>query len=160
MKCDAEHLRLYRTLSPHPGNSAHFQAGRASSPAGGEYNFCGSFGAHSSHCKRKLLVAAQEFSSAGCQFIHFRLFFFSAGACAGMQPGNAEIRAGDRLTGAAARGDIAEVRHLLHLELLHPDSHNRFGKTALQVSEASHGSCILQRKQCHLETPEAWVKGL
>ncbi|ETE63121.1 Cyclin-dependent kinase 4 inhibitor D, partial [Ophiophagus hannah] len=50
-----------------------------------------------------------------------------------MQPGNAEIRAGDRLTGAAARGDIAEVRHILHLELVHPDSHNRFGKTALQV---------------------------
>lgn len=80
--------------------------------------------------------------------------------CAGMQLGNAEIRAGDRLTGAAARGDIAEVRHLLHLELVHPDSHNRFGKTALQVSEASHGSCFLERKQCLLETPEAWVKRL
>lgn len=62
-----------------------------------------------------------------------------------MQLGNAEIRAGDRLTGAAARGDIAEVRHLLHLELVHPDSHNRFGKTALQVSEASHGSCFLEK---------------
>lgn len=152
MKCDAEHLRLYRMLFPHPGNSGRFQAGRASSPAGGEYNFCRSFGVNTSRCKRKLLVAAQEFCSAGRQFIYFRLSFFSAGACVGMQPGNAEIRAGDRLTGAAARGDIAEVRHLLHLELVHPDSHNRFGKSALQVSEASHGSCILERKQCHLET--------
>uniref|UniRef100_A0A8C5SHJ8 Cyclin-dependent kinase 4 inhibitor D n=1 Tax=Laticauda laticaudata TaxID=8630 RepID=A0A8C5SHJ8_LATLA len=85
------------------------------------------------HCKRKLLLTAQESCSDDCQFIHFRLSFSPAGACAGMQPGNAEIRAGDRLTGAAARGDIAEVRHILHLELVHPDSHNRFGKTALQV---------------------------
>ncbi|XP_068779032.1 cyclin-dependent kinase 4 inhibitor D [Struthio camelus] len=44
-----------------------------------------------------------------------------------------EISAGDRLSGAAARGDVAEVRRLLHHELVHPDAHNRFGKTALQV---------------------------
>ncbi|CAM5125275.1 unnamed protein product [Natator depressus] len=44
-----------------------------------------------------------------------------------------EISAGDRLSGAAARGDLAELRRLLHQELVHPDSHNRFGKTALQV---------------------------
>ncbi|XP_062979091.1 cyclin-dependent kinase 4 inhibitor D [Elgaria multicarinata webbii] len=50
-----------------------------------------------------------------------------------MLPGSAEIRAGDQLTAAAARGDIAEVRRLLQEELVHPDSHNRFGKTALQV---------------------------
>ncbi|XP_053160036.1 cyclin-dependent kinase 4 inhibitor D isoform X2 [Hemicordylus capensis] len=50
-----------------------------------------------------------------------------------MQSGNAEIQAGDRLSGAAARGDLDEVRRLLHHELVHPDSHNRFGKTALQV---------------------------
>ncbi|XP_066472952.1 cyclin-dependent kinase 4 inhibitor D [Tiliqua scincoides] len=50
-----------------------------------------------------------------------------------MQPGNAEIPGGDQLSGAAARGDISEVRRLLHHELVHPDSHNRFGKTALQV---------------------------
>ncbi|XP_061486092.1 cyclin-dependent kinase 4 inhibitor D [Rhineura floridana] len=46
-----------------------------------------------------------------------------------MQPGSA----GDQLTGAAARGDISEVRRLLHQELVDPNSHNRFGKTALQV---------------------------
>uniref|UniRef100_A0A8D0BCL7 Cyclin-dependent kinase 4 inhibitor D n=1 Tax=Salvator merianae TaxID=96440 RepID=A0A8D0BCL7_SALMN len=46
-----------------------------------------------------------------------------------MQPGSAA----DQLTGAAARGDVAEVRRLLRQELLHPDSQNRFGKTALQV---------------------------
>ncbi|KAJ7316486.1 hypothetical protein JRQ81_002648 [Phrynocephalus forsythii] len=50
-----------------------------------------------------------------------------------MQLGNGEIRAGDWLTGAAARGDVGEVRRLLHQELVHPDSRNRFGKTALQV---------------------------
>ncbi|XP_020647292.1 cyclin-dependent kinase 4 inhibitor D [Pogona vitticeps] len=50
-----------------------------------------------------------------------------------MQPGQGETRAGDRLTGAAARGDVAEVRRLLHQELVQPDSRNRFGKTALQV---------------------------
>lgn len=44
-----------------------------------------------------------------------------------------EVRAGDRLSGAAARGDVQEVRRLLHRELVHPDSLNRFGKTALQV---------------------------
>ncbi|KAM6218475.1 cyclin-dependent kinase 4 inhibitor D [Rhynchocyon petersi] len=44
-----------------------------------------------------------------------------------------EVRAGDRLSGAAARGDVQEVRRLLHRELLHPDALNRFGKTALQV---------------------------
>ncbi|XP_047558637.1 cyclin-dependent kinase 4 inhibitor D [Lutra lutra] len=44
-----------------------------------------------------------------------------------------EVRAGDRLTGAAARGDVQEVRRLLHCELVHPDALNRFGKTALQV---------------------------
>nr|QOY46841.1 cyclin-dependent kinase inhibitor 2D [Ambystoma maculatum] len=44
-----------------------------------------------------------------------------------------EITAGDRLTSAAARGDTLEVRRLLHDELVHPDSINRFGKTALQV---------------------------
>lgn len=50
-----------------------------------------------------------------------------------MQPGQAEIHAGDRLSRAAARGDLPEVRRLLHHELVHPDAHNRFGKTALQV---------------------------
>lgn len=44
-----------------------------------------------------------------------------------------EVRAGDRLSGAAARGDVQEVRRLLHRELVHPDALNRFGKTALQV---------------------------
>lgn len=45
-----------------------------------------------------------------------------------------EVHAGDRLSGAAARGDVQEVRRLLHRELVHPDVLNRFGKTALQVS--------------------------
>ncbi|XP_006161597.2 cyclin-dependent kinase 4 inhibitor D [Tupaia chinensis] len=44
-----------------------------------------------------------------------------------------EVRAGDRLSGAAARGDVHEVRRLLYRELVHPDALNRFGKTALQV---------------------------
>ncbi|XP_030052911.1 cyclin-dependent kinase 4 inhibitor D [Microcaecilia unicolor] len=44
-----------------------------------------------------------------------------------------EISEGDRLTRAAARGDLFEVQRLLQEELVHPDSHNRFGKTALQV---------------------------
>ena len=44
-----------------------------------------------------------------------------------------EVRAGDRLSGAAARGDVEEVRRLLSRELVHPDVLNRFGKTALQV---------------------------
>ncbi|XP_008848255.1 cyclin-dependent kinase 4 inhibitor D isoform X2 [Nannospalax galili] len=44
-----------------------------------------------------------------------------------------EVRVGDRLSSAAARGDVHEVRRLLHRELVHPDSVNRFGKTALQV---------------------------
>ncbi|KAL8202343.1 UNVERIFIED_CONTAM: Cyclin-dependent kinase 4 inhibitor D [Gekko kuhli] len=48
-------------------------------------------------------------------------------------PGQAEIHAGDRLSGAAARGDLPEVRRLLQHEMVHPDAHNRFGKTALQV---------------------------
>ena len=47
-----------------------------------------------------------------------------------------EVHAGDRLSGAAARGDVQEVRRLLHRELVHPDVLNRFGKTALQVSLA------------------------
>lgn len=44
-----------------------------------------------------------------------------------------EVSVGDRLSGAAARGDVQEVRRLLHRELVHPDALNRFGKTALQV---------------------------
>ncbi|XP_021504856.2 cyclin-dependent kinase 4 inhibitor D [Meriones unguiculatus] len=44
-----------------------------------------------------------------------------------------EVCGGDRLSGAAARGDVQEVRRLLHRELVHPDALNRFGKTALQV---------------------------
>ncbi|XP_060037705.1 cyclin-dependent kinase 4 inhibitor D [Erinaceus europaeus] len=44
-----------------------------------------------------------------------------------------EAGAGDRLSGAAARGDVHELRRLLHHELLHPDALNRFGQTALQV---------------------------
>ncbi|XP_054858643.1 cyclin-dependent kinase 4 inhibitor D isoform X2 [Eublepharis macularius] len=48
-------------------------------------------------------------------------------------PAQAELQAGDRLSGAAARGDLPEVRRLLQHELVHPDSLNRFGKTALQV---------------------------
>uniref|UniRef100_A0A8C9PDZ6 Uncharacterized protein n=2 Tax=Marmotini TaxID=337730 RepID=A0A8C9PDZ6_SPEDA len=44
-----------------------------------------------------------------------------------------EVRVGDRLSGAAARGDVQEVRRLLYRELVHPDALNRFGKTALQV---------------------------
>nr|XP_028568611.1 cyclin-dependent kinase 4 inhibitor D isoform X2 [Podarcis muralis] len=51
------------------------------------------------------------------------------GVVAGMQPGSA----GDRLSGAAARGDTGEVRRLLFEELVQPDARNRFGKTALQV---------------------------
>lgn len=47
-----------------------------------------------------------------------------------------EVRVGDRLSGAAARGDVQEVRRLLHRELVHPDALNRFGKTALQVRPA------------------------
>lgn len=52
-----------------------------------------------------------------------------------------EVCAGDRLSGAAARGDVQEVRRLLHRELVHPDVMNRFGKTALQV----RGCAGLQR---------------
>ncbi|XP_048358666.1 cyclin-dependent kinase 4 inhibitor D [Sphaerodactylus townsendi] len=48
-------------------------------------------------------------------------------------PGRAEVRGGDRLSGAAARGDLAEVRRLLYHELVPPNSPNRFGQTALQV---------------------------
>ncbi|XP_053572030.1 cyclin-dependent kinase 4 inhibitor D [Bombina bombina] len=44
-----------------------------------------------------------------------------------------ETSAGDRLTRAAAQGDLAEVKRLLHQELIHPDCLNQFGKTALQV---------------------------
>ncbi|XP_004616622.1 cyclin-dependent kinase 4 inhibitor D [Sorex araneus] len=44
-----------------------------------------------------------------------------------------EVHAGDRLSGAAARGDVQEVRRLLSRELVHPDALNRFGHTALQV---------------------------
>lgn len=44
-----------------------------------------------------------------------------------------EVHAGDRLSGAAARGDVSEVRRLLHRELVHPDALNRFGHTALQA---------------------------
>lgn len=39
-----------------------------------------------------------------------------------------EVHAGDRLSGAAARGDVQEVRRLLHRELVHPDVLNRFGQ--------------------------------
>lgn len=53
-----------------------------------------------------------------------------------------EVRAGDRLSGAAARGDVQEVRRLLHRELVHPDSLNRFGKTALQVRPG----CLAERE--------------
>lgn len=51
-----------------------------------------------------------------------------------------EVRAGDRLSGAAARGDVQEVRRLLHRELVHPDALNRFGKTALQVRPGRLGA--------------------
>ncbi|CAH2273084.1 cyclin-dependent kinase 4 inhibitor D [Pelobates cultripes] len=44
-----------------------------------------------------------------------------------------ETSAGDRLTRAAAQGDLSEVRRLLHQERIHPDCLNSFGKTALQV---------------------------
>ncbi|NP_001086884.1 cyclin-dependent kinase inhibitor 2D S homeolog [Xenopus laevis] len=44
-----------------------------------------------------------------------------------------ETSAGDRLTRAAARGDLTEVKRLLHEERIHPDCLNCFGKTALQV---------------------------
>ncbi|KAM4746964.1 cyclin-dependent kinase 4 inhibitor D [Rhinophrynus dorsalis] len=44
-----------------------------------------------------------------------------------------ETSAGDRLTRAAAQGDLTEVKRLLHQERIHPDCLNRFGKTALQV---------------------------
>ncbi|XP_075433565.1 cyclin-dependent kinase 4 inhibitor D isoform X2 [Ascaphus truei] len=44
-----------------------------------------------------------------------------------------ETSAGDRLTRAAAQGDVSEVKRLLYQELIHPDCLNRFGKTALQV---------------------------
>lgn len=51
-----------------------------------------------------------------------------------------EVRAGDRLSGAAARGEVQEVRRLLHRELVHPDALNRFGKTALQVRPGRPGA--------------------
>ncbi|KAG8441342.1 hypothetical protein GDO86_006901 [Hymenochirus boettgeri] len=44
-----------------------------------------------------------------------------------------ETSAGDRLTSAAARGDLLEVKKLLQHDRIHPDCLNRFGKTALQV---------------------------
>ncbi|KAM4678263.1 cyclin-dependent kinase 4 inhibitor D [Discoglossus pictus] len=44
-----------------------------------------------------------------------------------------ETSAGDRLTRAAAQGDLQGVKRLLHQEMIHPDCLNRFGKTALQV---------------------------
>uniref|UniRef100_A0A8C5P9E1 Cyclin-dependent kinase 4 inhibitor D n=1 Tax=Leptobrachium leishanense TaxID=445787 RepID=A0A8C5P9E1_9ANUR len=44
-----------------------------------------------------------------------------------------ETGAGDRLSQAAAQGDLSEVKRLLHQERIHPDCLNRFGKTALQV---------------------------
>ncbi|KAM8793881.1 cyclin-dependent kinase 4 inhibitor D [Eudromia elegans] len=49
-----------------------------------------------------------------------------------MLPGG-DTSAGDRLSGAAARGDVAEVRRLLQRERVPPDTPNRFGRTALQV---------------------------
>ncbi|XP_069915248.1 cyclin-dependent kinase 4 inhibitor D [Oryctolagus cuniculus] len=55
-----------------------------------------------------------------------------------------EVRAGDRLSGAAARGDVQEVRRLLHRELVHPDALNRFGKTALQVMMFGSPSIALE----------------
>lgn len=58
-----------------------------------------------------------------------------------------EVRAGDRLSGAAARGDVQEVRRLLHRELVHPDALNRFGKTALQVSGRPGPRCPLPGRQ-------------
>ncbi|XP_053320842.1 cyclin-dependent kinase 4 inhibitor D [Spea bombifrons] len=44
-----------------------------------------------------------------------------------------ETGAGDRLTRAAAQGDVPEVKRLLHQDRIHPDCLNCFGKTALQV---------------------------
>ncbi|XP_038627311.1 cyclin-dependent kinase 4 inhibitor D [Tachyglossus aculeatus] len=55
-----------------------------------------------------------------------------------------EICAGDRLSGAAARGDLAQVRRLLHQELVHPDSVNRFGRTALQTMMFGSPSIALE----------------
>ncbi|XP_043940693.1 cyclin-dependent kinase 4 inhibitor D [Protopterus annectens] len=52
-----------------------------------------------------------------------------------------EVSDGNRLTSAAAKGDLAEVRRLLREELLHPDAVNRFGRTALQTM--MFGNCLI-----------------
>ncbi|MBN3305789.1 cyclin-dependent kinase 4 inhibitor D [Amia ocellicauda] len=44
-----------------------------------------------------------------------------------------ERDAGRRLTAAAARGDLPEVRRLLEGQRVHPGTVNEFGRTALQV---------------------------
>ncbi|XP_076871910.1 cyclin-dependent kinase 4 inhibitor D [Brachyhypopomus gauderio] len=44
-----------------------------------------------------------------------------------------ENDAGKRLTSAAAKGDVAEVRRMLEECRVHPDTVNEFGKTAIQV---------------------------
>ncbi|XP_028678787.1 cyclin-dependent kinase 4 inhibitor D-like [Erpetoichthys calabaricus] len=44
-----------------------------------------------------------------------------------------ERDAATRLTTAAARGDVKEVRRLLQESCVHPDMRNEFGRTALQV---------------------------
>lgn len=49
-----------------------------------------------------------------------------------------ESDAGKSLTAAAARGDAAELRRLLEESRVHPDTRNEFGKTALQVPQATH----------------------
>ena len=46
---------------------------------------------------------------------------------------NATVASGaDALTQAAARGDVERVRELLH-NGVHPDTRNKYGRTAIQV---------------------------
>lgn len=71
-----------------------------------------------------------------------------------------EVRSGDRLSGAAARGDVQEVRRLLHRELVHPDALNRFGKTALQVRPGRPRSGAGWLGGVRIETPEPLSSGL
>ncbi|XP_077202249.1 cyclin-dependent kinase 4 inhibitor D [Paroedura picta] len=79
---------------------------------------------------RKRVLGVPRRVSEHVQSAPTALARLTLGPSPGMQ---AESHSGDRLSGAAARGDVAEVRRLLQHELLHPDAPNRFGKTALQV---------------------------
>ncbi|XP_026869396.1 cyclin-dependent kinase 4 inhibitor D [Electrophorus electricus] len=56
-----------------------------------------------------------------------------------------ENDAGKRLTSAAAKGDVADVRRMLEECRVHPDTINEFGKTALQVMMMGNNNvaCLL-----------------